>query len=51
VPGVRKLYLLIEGNSLEEVRNAKTEIKRILDEAVLTAHPDKTQYGKYTVLK
>jgi ATP-dependent RNA helicase DDX46/PRP5 len=50
IPGVRKLYLLIEGNSLEEVRNAKTEIKRILDEAVLTAHPDKTHYGKYTVL-
>jgi len=48
--GIRKLYLLIEGNSLEEVRNAKTEIKRILDDAVLTSHPEKSQYAKYTVV-
>jgi len=48
--GIRKLYLLIEGNSMEEVHNAKTEIRRILEDAVLTSHPEKTQYAKYNVL-
>lgn len=47
-PGQRKLYLFIEGNSLDEVKRAKIEIKRILDDAVLTAHPDKA--GRYTVV-
>jgi len=35
---------------MEEVRNAKIEIKRILDDAVLTSHPEKSQYAKYTVV-
>lgn len=50
--GQRKLFLFIEGNSYEEVKNAKLEIKRILDEAVVAqaGRPDQgAQYGKYTV--
>eukprot|EP01125_Pyxidicula_operculata_P021074 TRINITY_DN798_c0_g1_i1.p1 TRINITY_DN798_c0_g1~~TRINITY_DN798_c0_g1_i1.p1 ORF type:complete len:512 (+),score=139.93 TRINITY_DN798_c0_g1_i1:3618-5153(+) len=50
--GKRKLYLLIEGNTMDEVKRAKVEIKRVLDEAVATAHPgnEKPQYGKYSVV-
>jgi len=48
--GQRRLYLWIEGNSLEEVKSCKIEVKRILDEAMSTARPEeKPQYGRYTV--
>jgi len=48
--GARKLYLFIEGNSVDEVKKAKAEIKRILDEALLTAHPEKPNLARYNVL-
>jgi ATP-dependent RNA helicase DDX46/PRP5 len=47
--GQRKLFLFIEGNTVDEVRKAKFEIKRMLDEAVQTSRPDTHTYGKYTV--
>lgn len=47
--GQRKLFLFIEGNTVDEVRKAKFEIKRMLDEAVQTGRPDAQTYGKYTV--
>jgi len=37
-PGERKLYLLIDGPSIDAVRSAKNELKRIMDEAC-AAHP------------
>eukprot|EP01126_Amoeba_proteus_P000006 TRINITY_DN0_c0_g1_i8.p1 TRINITY_DN0_c0_g1~~TRINITY_DN0_c0_g1_i8.p1 ORF type:complete len:479 (+),score=131.16 TRINITY_DN0_c0_g1_i8:1593-3029(+) len=49
-PGIRKIYLFIEGTSAEDVRKAKLEIKRILDEAVVTCRPDSNTYGKYSVV-
>jgi len=49
-PGERKLYLFIEGPDVGCVRNAKQEIRRILDEALITAIPDKPVFGKYTVV-
>lgn len=48
--GERKLFLYIEGTSAEEVRKAKLEIKRILEEAQIPGKPDTVQYGKYTVV-
>eukprot|EP01133_Synstelium_polycarpum_P010560 gene10560-12285_t len=44
--GERKLYLLIEGPQEHSVRQAKAEIKRILDETQLNSQADK---GKYSV--
>jgi hypothetical protein len=35
---------------LDEVRKAKQEIRRILDEAIVTGKPDTTQYAKYSVV-
>jgi len=49
-PGERKLYLYIEGGDATTVRQAKTEIKRILEEAAATAVPEKAMYGKYSVV-
>jgi ATP-dependent RNA helicase DDX46/PRP5 len=49
-PGQRKLFLFIEGNTVDEVKKAKYEVKRMLDEAVQTGRPDAQQsYGKYSV--
>lgn len=48
-PGQRKLFLFIEGNTLDEVKKAKFEVKRLLDEAVQTSRPEQQTYGKYTI--
>jgi ATP-dependent RNA helicase DDX46/PRP5 len=48
-PGQRKLFLFIEGNTVDEVKKAKFEIKRMLDEACQTCRPDQQTYGKYSV--
>jgi ATP-dependent RNA helicase DDX46/PRP5 len=49
-PGEKKLYLLIEGSDDESVDLAKIEIKKILEEAILSAHPDKPSFRKYSVV-
>lgn len=49
-PGEKKLFLLIEGSDEESVDLAKTEIKKILEEAILNAHPDKPSFRKYSVV-
>jgi len=48
--GERKLYLLIDGPSIDAVRSAKLELKRIMDEACL-AHPTNSMQpgGRYQV--
>lgn len=48
--GQRRLYAIIEGNSPEEARVGRIEVKRVLDEAAVTARPDAGTYGKYNVL-
>ncbi len=51
-PGERKLYLYIEGPTDQSVKEAKAEIKKILEEATLTAltrGPDRPMPGKYRV--
>eukprot|EP01119_Soliformovum_irregulare_P010096 TRINITY_DN2468_c0_g1_i1.p1 TRINITY_DN2468_c0_g1~~TRINITY_DN2468_c0_g1_i1.p1 ORF type:complete len:779 (-),score=263.67 TRINITY_DN2468_c0_g1_i1:26-2362(-) len=49
-PGERKLFLYIEGPDATSVRTARTEIQRVLDEAMQNAIPDaKPMYGKYNV--
>eukprot|EP01121_Diplochlamys_sp_Union-15-3_P012078 TRINITY_DN3573_c0_g1_i1.p1 TRINITY_DN3573_c0_g1~~TRINITY_DN3573_c0_g1_i1.p1 ORF type:complete len:645 (+),score=149.56 TRINITY_DN3573_c0_g1_i1:171-1937(+) len=48
--GERKLYLFIEGSSMDQVNKAKLQIKRVLEEATLTAHPDKpVSHGRYSL--
>eukprot|EP01120_Amphizonella_sp_Union-15-10_P011505 TRINITY_DN4896_c0_g2_i1.p1 TRINITY_DN4896_c0_g2~~TRINITY_DN4896_c0_g2_i1.p1 ORF type:complete len:277 (+),score=85.89 TRINITY_DN4896_c0_g2_i1:544-1374(+) len=49
LPGDRKLYLFIEGSSVDHVTKAKAEIKRILDEATISSHPEKT-HTRYSVV-
>jgi ATP-dependent RNA helicase DDX46/PRP5 len=50
-PGERKLYLLIEGPSHVEVKRAKAEIKRMLEEAAANSQPETPQIiGRYKVL-
>jgi ATP-dependent RNA helicase DDX46/PRP5 len=48
-PGERKIYLYIEGPDRSSVIQAKAEIKRMINEAAASAHPDREQYGKYTI--
>ncbi len=48
-PGERKLYLFIEGPTIEAVKSAKVEIKRVLEEAAVMANPEKPT-GRYTVV-
>eukprot|EP01098_Paradermamoeba_levis_P013789 TRINITY_DN6376_c0_g1_i1.p1 TRINITY_DN6376_c0_g1~~TRINITY_DN6376_c0_g1_i1.p1 ORF type:complete len:480 (+),score=168.87 TRINITY_DN6376_c0_g1_i1:61-1440(+) len=50
-PGEKKLYLYIEGSSEEDVKNAKREIKRVLEETAATCQPEKALYSKYSVLQ
>lgn len=50
MPGERKLYLLIEGKSALSVSQAKAEIRRICEEAAVSARPEKSMYSKYSVV-
>ncbi|PRP78953.1 hypothetical protein PROFUN_13265 [Planoprotostelium fungivorum] len=47
-PGERKLHLYIEGEDMQSVKKAKSEILRILDEVMVMHVPEreKPQYGK-----
>uniref|UniRef100_A0A1J3G9V7 RNA helicase n=1 Tax=Noccaea caerulescens TaxID=107243 RepID=A0A1J3G9V7_NOCCA len=51
-PGERKLYLFIEGPSEKSVKNAKVELKRVLEDITNQAMslPGGSQPGKYSVL-
>lgn len=49
-PGEKKLFLYIEGPSMQAVSLARTEIKRILEEATSAFPGEKESYGKYTVV-
>jgi ATP-dependent RNA helicase DDX46/PRP5 len=50
--GERKLYLLVEAGSEKSVREARSEIKRILDDAMasMASRPDEQRTGKYQVV-
>jgi len=51
-PGEQKLYLLIEGPTHEAVKNARLEVKKILDEAVamMPFQSPEGRTGKYSVV-
>jgi ATP-dependent RNA helicase DDX46/PRP5 len=51
-PGERKLYLLVEASSEKSVREARSEIKRILDDAMasMASRPEEQRTGKYQVV-
>ena len=51
-PGERKLYLLIQAETLAAAKAARKELRRILEEASLAAAPDDSstnRYAKYSV--
>lgn len=48
-PGERKLYLFIEGPSAIAVRNAKIEIRRVLEETAAISAPDIAVSNRYTI--
>eukprot|EP01117_Protostelium_nocturnum_P015810 TRINITY_DN615_c0_g1_i2.p1 TRINITY_DN615_c0_g1~~TRINITY_DN615_c0_g1_i2.p1 ORF type:complete len:929 (-),score=284.34 TRINITY_DN615_c0_g1_i2:129-2915(-) len=48
-PGERKLYLFIESPDMSLVKQAKAEVMKILDDAMLSHQPEKQMYGKYKV--
>ena len=51
-PGERKLYLLIQAESMAAAKAARKELRRILEEASLAAAPDDSstnRYAKYSV--
>jgi ATP-dependent RNA helicase DDX46/PRP5 len=47
--GERKLYLYIEGPDKLSVLTARSDIKRMINEAALHAIPEREQYSKYTI--
>eukprot|EP01041_Mallomonas_annulata_P000242 gene242-447_t len=51
-PGERKLFLLIEGSSDMQVKQARLELQRLLDEETLRLGANVTggQYGRYSIL-
>lgn len=49
-PGERKLYLLVECRTEIELKRARQEIQRVLEEASRDARPEKDPYAKYNVL-
>jgi len=48
--GERKLYLLIESEDEFNVRYARKEVLRAINEAAANCAPEREQYGKYSVL-
>ncbi|KAG8462888.1 hypothetical protein KFE25_001661 [Diacronema lutheri] len=47
--GERKLFLLIEAEDAAQLKEAKQEVKRILEETSAYAAPDERPQGRYTV--
>ncbi|KAJ1635070.1 hypothetical protein T492DRAFT_476692 [Pavlovales sp. CCMP2436] len=48
-PGERKLYLLIEAEDASQLKEAKKEVKRLLEEASAYAAPEEQAGGRYKV--
>lgn len=49
--GDRKLYLLIEGSTEMQVKQARMEIQRLLDEETIKlGAPSLSNYGKYGMI-
>lgn len=49
-PGERKLYLLIEGPDENSVLQAKSEIRRMIEESTAIASGERETYGRYSVI-